>query len=330
MLRERREHGQFHGSMASAWTNTLISLSLSPDPLKTYTDLESRAFWAAVMWDTSNTLTSGLRASLTSGLKGACSEPVWRLVRAFLVGSFGPKTERWRTGGFEVSDDTASQIFSAAAVCKLYLWKNITSLKEAFREGVEEEGVLFTWKALLDAVELYNTFIKPLFKVCEKQIHFLDQMRRMTWYQVNLHHYLGILVLVDTLEVAERTDLLAQVNHERQIAEHESFNIIKFAIESTYTIHLTRGSAGDVSLTASLVALDPHSHHVLDCVTLMSKGVTSKYRQGKIKHETYSYLHLTLLKALENLPRHSKSVQKVQETLKQSYCKLDMSGPKLF
>lgn len=327
-LREGQRSRLFDGLELLGWTEPRTR---SRDSLtQAYLDFESRAHWAAVMWDTSNSLNLNLRTSLTSGLNGACSEPAWRLARTFLVGSFHPETEHWRINGFEVSDEVASQIITAAAICKLYVWKNITSLKEALREGVDEESVLFVWKALLDAIDIFKNSIRPLLNNCERRLHFMDQLIRRSWYEVNLEYYLGILVLINTIEAANRSDLLLQITEARQDAEHESFNVLKFGIESTYTIH---GPGGDSStaerldastefpaepITASFVAIDPQPSHVVDSVFLMNEVISREYRRGKIKHGTYSYLSSTLTKALGQLPQSSKCIRAAQETLQRS------------
>lgn len=332
-LREGQRSCQFDGPEVLAWTEpgTRSRTNLT----QAYLDFESRAHWAAVMWDTSNSFTLNLRTSLTSGLNGACSEPAWRLARTFLVGSFHPETESWRTNGFEVSDEVASQIITAAAVCKLYVWKNITSLKEALREGVDEESVLFVWKALLDAIDIFKTSIRPLLNNCERRLHFMDQLNRLSWYEVNLQYYLGILVLVNAIEAANRSDLLPQVTEARQDAEHESFNVLKLGIESTYTIYgpgedsntaCRFGATTDFPgepITASFVAMDPYPNHVVDSVLLMNEVISREYRQGKIKHGAYSYLSSTLAKALRQLPQSSKTIQAAQEKLQRSLDEVD-------
>lgn len=332
-LRERQKKCQFRGSEASPWRSAAISSVPSPDRTEAFLSLESRAYWAAVVWDTSSSLTSNFRASLTSGLKGACEESVWRLSRAFLLGSWNPKAEQWLAKGFEVTDDTASQVFSAAAVCGVYMWKCITSLKEALIEGVDEEGVLFAWSSLQEGLEIFRTTLCPLLCLCERQIHFLDQLRRMSWYQINMKYYLGVLIMLDILEAAGRQDLLKQVEEIRMEVEHESFNILKFGMESTYTIYGPGDGLGSSmapagvldgsppGITASLIAVDPCPHHVVDYVALMHTALVDKYRRGKMKYEAYSYLAGTLGKALDQLPKHSKSVDVARQNHRDSFQK---------
>jgi hypothetical protein len=140
-----------------------------------HVDLGSRAYLAAMSWDTSSPLSLGHCTALTSGLKGACSEPTWRLIKSFLLGSFQPKTESWRTKGVAVINEAAHETIAGATICKIYIWKNITSLKEALREAVDEDSMLLAWNALLDALDIFKTSIRPLFDICERQLHFIDQ-----------------------------------------------------------------------------------------------------------------------------------------------------------
>ncbi|KAI0014121.1 hypothetical protein F4779DRAFT_207354 [Xylariaceae sp. FL0662B] len=332
-LRERQRSHQFDAPELSARAGASASPAPNPGPglTQAYLDFESRAYWAAVVWDTSNSLTLNLRTSLTSGLNGACSEPAWRLARTFLAGSFCPMAEYWRANGLEISDGVY-QIIGAAAVCRLYVWKNITSLKEALREGVDEESLLFVWNALLGAIDIFETSIRPLLNRCERRLHFLDQVNRLGWYEVNLQYYQGILVLVDAIEAANRSDLLSRITEARQDAEHESFNVLKFGMENTYTIYGPGEDSNIASeldampreaITASFVAIDPYPNCVVDSVLLMDKVIGRKYRQGEIKHGTYAYLSSILLKALGQLPQSSKAVQAAQGSLQQSLRKVD-------
>lgn len=336
-LRERLRSCQFNGSGVSAWSDAVTSSAESPNLTQTFIDLESRAYWAAVTWDTSSSVTLNIRSSLTSGLKGACLEPAWRLTRGFLVGSFHARSEDWRKKGFEVSDEVAPQIISAAAVCKIYTWRTIASVKEALREGVEESDTLYAWDALLDALDVFKTTIHPLLNICERKLHFLGQVERLDWYVVVLHYHLGILMLAEAVEAANRLDLLSQLTEMRLDAEQESFNVLKFGLESKYTIHGPPDESYNASgvdsiaystgqsITTSFVSIDPYPHYVLASVRLVKKAISRKYRQGNIKREAYSYLSSTLLKALEQLPQSSKMVRSARENLQESL-QLDTSS----
>jgi hypothetical protein len=329
----RQRQGSYQHNVSDMSDGSTPNSTFTPE----FLDLESRAYWAAVMWDTSSSFILNFRTSLTSGLRGACVEPAWRLTRSFLVGSYHPETEHWRTNGFDVTDEAAAKIISAAAVSTLYIWKNIASLKEALREGVEEDSVLFAWNALLDSIEIFKTSVRPLLNKCEKCIHFLDQMIKLNWYEVSIQYYLGILVLVDALEAADRTNLLPGVAEARDNAEHESFNVFKFGLENTYAIcgprevsksaSNVRGNVGRLKQTTSVsfVAIDPSPQYAVDSVLLLSKVINRKYGQGKIKHEIYSHLSSILVDALDQLPQSSRSVFAARESLHQSLIRTHLS-----
>ncbi|TVY25550.1 Isoflavone reductase-like protein [Lachnellula hyalina] len=330
-LRERLRGCQFSGSGVSGWSDAVTGSVESPNLTQAFLDLESRAYWVAVIWDTTSSVTLNIRSSLTSGLKGACLEPAWRLARGFLVGSFHAKSKDWHKKGFEVSDEIATQIISAAAVGRLYTWRTIASMKEALREGVEGSDVLFAWDAFLDALNVFKTTIYPLLSNCERRLHFLGPVERLNWYEVVLHYHLGILILADALEAANRLDLLSQLTETRLDAEQESFNVLRFGLESRYKIYApleVSSIASDVNsnpystgqpITTSFIAIDPYPHHVVASVRLMKKAISRKYRQGNIKLEAYSHLSSTLLEALEQLPQSSKMAQCAREKLQASF-----------
>jgi hypothetical protein len=306
-----RHHTRQKGPSGSQYSPDVVEFSPH------FVDLESRVYWTAMTWDTSASLTSASRTYLTSGLKGACSEPTWRLVKAFLVGSFIPRTEEWLNewlnGGSEINDQTAEEIISGSSICKIYIWKNITSLKEAFREGVDDEGVLLAWTALLDVLRIFSDSIQPLLARCEKQLHFLDQRIRLIWYQVSLHYYLGILLLVDTLYAAGRYSMLQDISTAKRNAERLSFGVLKVGLDSTYTIKPApvadpSKAQKQPAITTTLVAIDPHPQYVVTYVDLMQKTLHRMNEEGDINDEASSYIMSHLRRALEQLPQRAQLV----------------------
>ena len=332
-LRQRLRCCQFNGSDVSTWSNAATSNAptRSPDLTEEYLHLESRAYWATIVWDTSDAMTLNLRSILSSGLKGACFEPVWQLTKSFLVGSFHERTEEWRKNGFRVSGDMAPQITSAASVCTIYTWRTIASLKEALREGVEEATVQFVWESVLDAIDAFKTTIHPILTNYERRLHFLGQVERFNWYEIVLLYYLGILMLPDVLEAGNRSDLLEQLAQTGLEAGRECFNVLKFGLESTYTMTWssslpgTDSTSGESdaenstrSLTVSFVAIDPYPHHVVAAVRLLDKTFRQQYLQGTITQEAKSRLYSALRQALDQLPQNSKAVQSARDGLKAS------------
>lgn len=332
-LRERQRNCQFSGSKVSLASDTLASPPPNSDLSQRYLTSESRAYWGALTFDTSASLTLNFRSSLTSGLHGVTSESSWRVLRMG-ANSFHSRTAEWRKSTFEISDRTASEIIAAASAMKLYVWKTIAVLKEALREGDEEDKVQEAWSCFVEALELFQATFRSLLNACERRLPFLGQVERLNWYEVMLHYHLGVLMLVDAVEAAERTDLLSQLTEKRLDAEREVFNAIKFGLESTLTIYpWPRGDAqsvseldtpsSDQSISATFVQIDPYPHHMVAGVQLMNKVVGREFRQGKIKVEAYRYLKSTLLKTLEQLPATSKSVQAARQQLHASMSELE-------
>ncbi|CAK7237137.1 hypothetical protein SCUCBS95973_009859 [Sporothrix curviconia] len=316
-LRLRLRSCQSYGGDLSAWSTGLLQASAPPvtDFHPAFVDLESRVFWAAVTWDTASSVTLEFNTTLTTGLKGACSEPAWVLARAFLVKSFHARTEAWRTTRFELTDAMASEIISAAGICRTYLWRNVASVKEALREGVDDESVAAAWASLHDAVEVFRSTIAPMMAHCEHQLHFLSQTNRLNWYLMVLHHNLGILILVHALEAAARADLLASIHDARLEAEHATLNVLDFGLKSTYTI--LAGPGMGLAQEISFIGIDPSPDHTLAAVQLTSMAIHRKYRQQTINREVHAKLSHTLLRAVNQLPHGCKSVSTVRQNMLQ-------------
>jgi hypothetical protein len=323
-LREGQRSCQFSGSQVLLASDALATPPGGSKLTDSFLRTEARAYWAALTFDTSSSLSLNFRSTLTSGLHGVETETCWRTLKMG-AGSFHTRTEAWRRNPFAMTEDEVLQVIAAALACKLYVWKMISIVKEALREGSEEDKVQQAWAAFLEALDMFKGTFTPLLNDCQRRLPFLGQVERLNWYELMLHYYLGILILVDAMEAAERTDLLSQLSETRLEAEHELFNTLKFGLESQYTINRpTRLAESATSLqnlprsptiTASFIAIDPYPHHVVAGAQLMDKVVSREYSQGKIKLEAYRYLNRTLLECLEQLPQTSKSVQAARQHL---------------
>ncbi|KAF3810412.1 hypothetical protein GCG54_00000458 [Colletotrichum gloeosporioides] len=323
-LRERRSLDHLHELGLVAEFGSSHHSVVAEQVSTKFLDLETRLYWTAVVWDTESSLTSNLRASLTSGLKGACLEPVWLLARAFLVGSFIPQSKSWLINGFEVYDKTATEILSAASVANVYLWKTITSLKEALREGVDEKSLLSTWEATLDALEIYNISICPLLGLCERRLNFLNQESRLNWFELNLKHYLGILKMVEALEAASRSDLLAQITETRQEAEREIVNVLKFGTETKCNIHTAAATAHRTrasglqdytSSEESAVSMSPWIAQIVESVSLLSKIIHTRYLEKSMQYDACTYLVRLAADVFDHLPNDVRCVGDGQDSL---------------
>ena len=326
-LREGQRNCQFSGSQVMQASDALASPAEGTKLTDSFLHTEARAYWAALTFDTSASLSLNLRSTLTSGLHGVESETCWKTLKMG-AGSFHTRTESWRRNPFGMSADEVLQVIAAASACKLYVWKMISVLKEALREGSEEEKVLRAWDSFLEATDLFSVTFRPLLNDCQRRLPFLGQVERLNWYELMLHYYLGIMIIIDAIEAAARADLLAQLSETRLEAEHELFGALKFGLESRYTIAKPQAQAdlgsnseiakSTLDINASFIAIDPYPHHVVAAAQLMSKVVGEEYSQNKIKLEAYMYLNRTLLRCLEELPQTSKSVQVARQRLQVS------------
>lgn len=247
-----------------------------------------------------------------------CAEPAWRLARAFLVSSFIPATRKWLKEGFEVNDDSASRINGAASIFQVYLWKSITSLKEALREGVDEDTLLWVWRALLDLISIFRTSIGPLLDSCEKNINFLSQTNRFVWYQVTLRYCMGILVLDDALGRAARTDFLEQLLETRHEVERGSFRVLNFGTENVCRIpgmdsHLPI-PGGDPAEPAppiqrSYAAMYTDPQHIRTVVQLLTGIIMRDHGAGILKQDVFAHLLFILARSTSELAGRSEVAQ---------------------
>ncbi|KAF4983418.1 hypothetical protein FZEAL_1147, partial [Fusarium zealandicum] len=319
-LRARQRNLQFSGSKVSPSLKSQAIVT-TPESIETsgFINAESTVYWAALTFDTSASLTLNCRPLLSSGLFGFESELPWRLVKTCAT-MFDETAKHWSRGSSDMTDERANQIIAAGASWKLLGWKLTAIFKEALRDGHDESEVRKAYSAVVESVKKFGTIYRPLLDECHKRMQFLGQQTKLRWFSLMLHYHLSILMLVDVIEVTDRSDLLADIQDISTDAENTVMNTLAFGLHSTFTLRrpsnlesadpLPEGARStETAFTVPIISIDPYPHHAVAGVQLLRKAIDRDFGVGKITEETYQSLLLTLERTLKHLPQSSKSVQ---------------------
>jgi hypothetical protein len=303
-LRARQRSLQFNGAQVNLTAPPTPGTGSSPRTMATtnFITAESTAYWASLTFDTSASMTMNCRPLLASGLFGVESENWWRMVKTCRE-IFHQSATNWSSEK-DMTDDRANRIIAASSSWKLMVWKLIANMKEALRDGHDEVEVSRAFKAVVEAIDLWNSTYRDLFATCQRRILFLAQETKLRWYIGVMHFHLAVLVAVDALESSERHDLLDEFSPKRVEAESWVLNCLVFGLNNKYTI-----SQGGNSTTVPIMAIDPYAHHIVAAVKLMQQAIDRDYAATKITLDAYNDLVSTLTQALQHLPASSKSVQ---------------------
>lgn len=181
ILRARQRSLQFSGSKVSPYTDK-HSIAASPRSVDTsnFIAAESTAYWAALTFDTSASLTLNCRSLLSSGLFGFDQELVWGLVRT-CAQMFDETARRWQAGAVDMTDDRANQIVGVGTAWKLLGWKLTAVFKEALRDGHEESKVRKAYAAVVDSIRYFNVTFRPRLDACQARMQFLSQQTKLRW-----------------------------------------------------------------------------------------------------------------------------------------------------
>lgn len=180
-LRARQRSLQFNGARVMlAAPNRATSASPQSFATINFINAESTAYWAALTFDTSASLTLGCRPLLSSGLFGCESESSWRMVRTCSE-VFREMTAEWNSAGLEMIDERANQVIAAGAAWKLLLWKLTANFKESLRDGHNEFEVTRSFASVSDAIDKFDAIYKNLLIACYNRIHFFSQETKFRW-----------------------------------------------------------------------------------------------------------------------------------------------------
>lgn len=337
ILRARQRSLRFNGTKVSQPTK---SEAITPIPETVVTAdflaAENIAYWAALTFDTSASLTLNCRSLLSSGLFGFEAEMSWRLVRAGAT-MFRGTWENWQAEGAHVmTDETANQIIAGATAWKLLAWKLTAVFKEALRDGHDESEVQRAFNLVVEGIRQFNdTYQLPL-EACERRMPFLGQNTKFRWCEyfcsgrrhvtnclvsLMLHYHLSILLLANVLEATERVDLLTDIKETIERVESVVVNTLLFGLHNTITITINMDSgvldcvgATETSVTIPLISIDPYPHHIVAGVQLVQIAIDRDLEVRRISHSAHAGVRGVLERTLKHLPQSSKSVKAARES----------------
>ncbi|KAL4914751.1 hypothetical protein BDW62DRAFT_189756 [Aspergillus aurantiobrunneus] len=321
-LRARQRSLQFNGTKVSQPTKSEAVLSI-PDTVGTtdFIAAENIAYWAALTFDTSASLTLNCRSLLSSGLFGFEAEMPWRLVRAGAT-MFRDTWENWQAEGvYVMTDERANQIIASATAWKLLAWKLTAVFKEALRDGHDESEVQRAFDLVVEGIRQFNeTYQQPL-EACERRMSFLGQNTKFRWFSLMLHYHLSILLLANVLEATERLDLFADIRETIATVESVVVNTLLFGLHNTITMGvnmdfgvLDHAGATETSVTVPLISIDPYPHHIVAGVRLVQIAIDRDLELRRISHSAHASVRTVLERTLSHLPQSSKSVKAARES----------------
>ncbi|PTU23668.1 hypothetical protein P175DRAFT_0426614 [Aspergillus ochraceoroseus IBT 24754] len=320
-LRARQRSLQFNGTKVSQPTKS-HTIPAIPETVgaSDFITAENIAYWAALTFDTSASLTLDCRSLLSSGLFGFEAELPWRLVRTGAT-MFQTKMENWHAHSvYDMTDEHADEIIATGTAWKLLAWKLTAVFKEALRDGHDESEVLRAFSLVTEAIQQFHETYRPSLEACQRRMPFLSQQTKFRWYSLMLHYYLSILLLANVIEASDRLDLLADLEEANADAESVVVNTLMFGLHNTITLSVKMESdpfgsvgAAETSVTVLLVSIDPYPHHIVAGVQLVQKAIDRDRALGKISHGAHASLQSVLEKTLSHLPQCSKSVKAVRD-----------------
>ncbi|KAL2813390.1 hypothetical protein BJX63DRAFT_421266 [Aspergillus granulosus] len=321
-LRARQRSLQFNGTKVSQPAKSKAAPSI-PMTVETtdFITAENIAYWAALTFDTSASLTLNCRSLLSSGLFGFDSEMPWRLVRAGVT-MFQTKWESWQADGpYILCDDRANQIISSATAWKLLAWKLTAVFKEALRDGHDESEVQRAFTLVVEGIQQFNNTYRQPLELCERRMPFLGQNTKFRWFSLMLHYHLSILLLANVIEATDRLDLLADIEDTISDAESVVVSTLLFGLHNTITIRVSMESgapdhvgATETSITVPITSIDPYPHHIVAGVQLVQKAIDRDLAVSKVSHTAHANLRGLFERTLSHLPQSSKSVKAARET----------------
>ncbi|KAH6663824.1 hypothetical protein B0J14DRAFT_494338 [Halenospora varia] len=291
-----------------------------------FISIESAAYAAGMIFDNDPTLLEDCRFTLSSGLLGFESEPIFGLFKP-QARIFHDATEEWRRDGFDVSNENVSRVVLATATWTYYFWKIVAIFKEALREGYDNRVVATAYTAVLDTIQTFKITYRPLMDICQQRLQFLPWRLKFGWYNTMLRYHLSILKLLEAIERNKRIDLLPNLKVARSDSEQGAINILKFGLDATAPVRqgcekIAKTKEDSVSMnlieTASFIAIDPWPDNIIATVQLVSRAINGGRRKGLIGPDAFDNLRDALFLTVQQLPSSSKHTHTTRNSLYES------------
>lgn len=159
----------------------------------TFLTYESIAYWAALTFDVSSSLTLNCRPLLSSGLFGYVAEAPWKLIQTASKHFQGTDAGRQGEAVTLINDESANEIIANASAWKLLTWKLTSVFKEAIREGHDEAEVVNIHARFVDATKHFEEIYQRPLAACQRRIQFLKQETKLRWCECPASHWMHIL-----------------------------------------------------------------------------------------------------------------------------------------
>lgn len=353
-LRALQRSIEFNGSKVSPIPHSSNSHTNGTPVTNSFLGVESMIYWAAMTFDTSSSLTLNTKSLLSPGLNlGMESDSPWRLAQT-CTNIFHQETENWRTHGVYITEEIANQIIASAASYKLFIWKSSAVVKEALREGLGDEVVQKVFSTAVDAVDQFSHTYRELLAGCERRIQFFGHDTKLRWCrsislygcfkaffffvltiglfpdEVILHYNLSILIMLNAIEMAERTDLMEKMSVVKASAEGTLLNCLIFGLSNQFHVPLLNneqrekretedGEQQSSTLSVPLIAIDPYPHHVVAAARILWKAVERDLENDCLDKQVAEKTQGILLDTLRLLPQASKSVNMARQQAETSF-----------
>ncbi|KAL6837254.1 hypothetical protein V8C40DRAFT_229556 [Trichoderma camerunense] len=273
---------------------------------------ENMMYWAGVVFDTSSAMTRGCPSILCSGVFGFEEEPVFRLMKA-RVQLFHESTESWRQNGFVPTSHATLYVVHRASTWKGYVWKIIGALREAINHGYGEAVITRLKTLIAEALDRFDRTFKPLLAACEKHILFFSKDARLCYYLLQLHYYMGLLLLCSLAVTTERTDIVPMFDAVRRESVHTIFSTISFGLSCQ--VALSQDESQRSRKRFSLINLDPYPHHILASLQLATYVLLDYLKRDEITQDAFDNFCRIVFDALDEIPQCIQSVQRVKKLL---------------
>ncbi|KAB5585770.1 hypothetical protein GE09DRAFT_37712 [Coniochaeta sp. 2T2.1] len=260
-----------------------------------YAHLLDTAYWYGIVCDTSRCITRCQPSVLLPGLAGETK--VWDLIRKQVDG-FDMIYRSMHTSKAVLTDEMVLTIIQYGSSCKTLFWKAVARVQDYFVYHATDLSLDHVMRDVAQTLSQFEDVFGPLLDHCARDYLLLTEKSRISYLLLSFHFHLGVLILVDTLDV--QCELPFPNNH---------FNIACTRLSSTRAIvnliNLTLQTDAYSTNSSSVLLQDPYPEHISNALSRAAHSILDLFHAMVLPSQTAESMASSLFIGLEILSQVS-------------------------
>ncbi|KAE9369824.1 hypothetical protein N431DRAFT_485641 [Stipitochalara longipes BDJ] len=270
---------------------------LTTEEVLAFPQMQDTAYWLGLICDISRAVT---RCQPTILLPGRLSEEeVWECIRKE-VSKFAERSQPWISSRLPFPIENTYSLIQHGGAHVILVWHAISNVQAALFHDVEGATVEEATQIALRELNRFCEVFGALLGLCKRDFILLNEKIRISTFLLSIHYNLGVLILVDTLNVTSYSHLMTCEYELRISSARAIVNFVSIILQTDHS------STGNHSENSNLLQV-PYPEHVVNALSRAGHSLVWLYRNKSVAASMVETMFSVIFTALKILQRVSYS-----------------------